>query len=288
MSALSKVFVALLVVCSLMLSSAVIVFVNKTQDVNAVRVAAEAKSQDADRRMQVALQEAAAAKGSVAKALADLQTQTAALQTEIAAKQLDISKREVDIATLSAQVSQNTISLTSATEALKASEMQKAKQEGQLGDLRQGTDKLTLEKSQLNLALSETTNKLEIMTREWKYAKEQLAESSNTADRLAKQVKDLGGNVAAEVTGLKAGAPSINGVIREIKTLQDNRQWATISVGSADQVAKGMEFKVIDRANGTFLGVLTVENVQPNEAVGVLKGPKVADVKVGNEVRTQL
>ena len=288
MSALSKVFVALLVVCSLMLSSAVIVFVNKTQDVNAVRVAAEAKSQDADRRMQVALQEAAAAKGSVATALASLQTQTAALQTEIAAKQLDISKREVDIATLSAQVSQNTISLTSATEALKASEMQKAKQEGQLGDLRQGTDKLTLEKSQLNLALSDTTNKLEVMTREWKYAKEQLAESSNTGDKLAKQVKDLGGNVAAEVTGLKAGAPSINGVIREIKTLQDNRQWATISVGSADQVAKGMEFKVIDRANGTFLGVLTVENVQPNEAVGVLKGPKVADVKVGNEVRTQL
>ena len=288
MSALSKVFVALLVVCSLMLSSAVIVFVNKTQDVNAVRVAAEAKSQDAERHMMVDMQAAAAAKGIAVEALKALQTQTALLQTEIGAKQLDISKREVDIATLSAQVSQITISLTSATEALKASEMQKAKQEGQLGDLRQGTDKLTLEKSQLNLALSDTTNRLEVMTREWKYAKEQLAESSNTGDKLAKQLKDIGVIPTAEVTGLKAGAPSINGVIREIKTLQDNRQWATISVGSADQVAKGMEFKVIDRANGTFLGVLTVENVQPNEAVGVLKGPKVADVKVGNEVRTQL
>lgn len=288
MSALSKVFVALHVVCSLLLSSAVIVFVNKTQDVNALMVAAETKSQDADRRMQVEMQAAVTAKTIAVEALRALQAQTAVLQTEIAAKSLDISKREVDIATLSAQVSQNTISLTSATDALKASEMQKAKQEGQLADLRQGMDKMTLEKSQLNLALSETTNNLDVMTRDWKYAKEQLAESSNTGDKLAKQVKDLGGSLTAEVTGLKAGAPPINGVIREIKTLQDNRQWATISVGSADQVAKGMEFKVIDRASGTFLGVLTVENVQPNEAVGVLKGPKITEVKVGNEVRTQL
>ena len=288
MSALSKVFVALLVVCSLLLSSAVIVFVNKTQDVNALMVAAETQSQDAKSRMQAAMQEALAAKGHAVDALRLLQIQTAALQTEIGDKQLEISKGEVRIATLSAQASQDTISLTSIADALKASEMQKAKQEGQLADMRQGMDKITLEKSQLNLALSKTTNELDVMTREWKYAKEQLAESSNTGDKLAKQVKDLGGSLTTEVTGLKAGAPPINGVIREIKTLQDNRQWATISVGSADQVAKGMEFKVIDRASGTFLGVLTVENVQPNEAVGVLKGPKIAEVKVGNEVRTQL
>ena len=288
MSALSKVFVALLVVCSLLLSSAVVVFVNKTEDVNRERVAAETKSQDAERRMLVAQQEAAAAKGSAVKALELLQSQTATLQTEITAKQLEISKREVEIATLSAQVSQNTISLTATAEALKASEAQKTKQETQLAEMRQGVDKLTREKSQLDLALSKTTNELDVMTREWKYAKEQLAEASNTGDKLAKQVKDLGGSPTAEVTGLKAGAPPINGVIREIKTLADNRQWATISVGSADQVAKGMEFKVIDRTSGTFLGVLTVENVQPNEAVGVLKGPKITEVKVGNEVRTQL
>ncbi len=288
MSALSKVFVALLVVCSLLLSSAVVVFVNKTEDVNRERVAAETKSQDADRRMQVALQEAAAAKGTAVSALDNLQKQTAALQTEINAKQLDISKREAEIATLSAQVSQNTISLTATAEALKASEAQKTKQATQLTEMRQGVDKLTLEKSQLDLALSKTTNELDVMTREWKYAKEQLAESSNTGDKMAKQLKDLGAVPTAEPTGLKAGAPPINGVIREIKTLDDNRQWATISVGSADQVAKGMEFKVIDRSSGTFLGVLTVENVQPNEAVGVLKGPKITEVKVGNEVRTQL
>lgn len=288
MSALSKVFVALLVVCSLMLSSAVIVFVNKTEDVNKERMAAETRARDAEGKMQAAVQEATVAKAAAAKTLQDTQRTLADLQTEVKAKELEVSKREADIASLNAQVSQNAIALTAATDALKASEAQKAKQDGQLADLRQGVDKLTKEKSELNLALSNAVNDRDVLNREWKYVKEQLAESSTNVDKLTKQVKDLGGNPAAEPAGLSKGAPSINGVIREVRTLDDNRQWATISVGSADQVVKGMEFKVIDRASGSFLGVLTVQNVQPNEAVGVLKGPKLNEVKVGNEVRTQL
>jgi len=64
--------------------------------------------------------------------------------------------------------------------------------------------------------------------------------------------------------------------------------YATISVGSADDVVKGMRFAVIDRDRGVFLGYLTVESVEPNESTGRLEGPNVAEMKAGNEVRTQL
>ena len=49
-----------------------------------------------------------------------------------------------------------------------------------------------------------------------------------------------------------------------------------------------MEFKVVDRATGNFLGTLTVDTVEPNEATGRLFGPSVAAIRPGVEVRTQL
>ena len=65
--------------------------------------------------------------------------------------------------------------------------------------------------------------------------------------------------------------------------------FATISVGAADQVTKGMQFKVIDpTARDPFLGYLIVDRVEPNEAIGHLTGPHVNDVHEGAEVRTQL
>ena len=65
-------------------------------------------------------------------------------------------------------------------------------------------------------------------------------------------------------------------------------KYATISVGSSDQVQPGMEFKVINKATGDYLGALVVDSVSPNESTGRLSGPHVPDIKAGVEVRTQL
>jgi hypothetical protein len=48
-----------------------------------------------------------------------------------------------------------------------------------------------------------------------------------------------------------------------------------------------MEFRVVDPRSGDFLGVLTVESVELNEATGRLEGPKVAQIRQGNEVKSQ-
>ena len=82
-------------------------------------------------------------------------------------------------------------------------------------------------------------------------------------------------------------SPKINGVVTDVRTIA-GRPYATISVGSVDSVVKGMQFNVIDRESGNFLGILTVDTVEPNESTGQLQGPRVADVHKGVEVRTQL
>ncbi len=288
MSALSKTFVLILVVLSLLLSSAVFVWVNKTEDFKSKVAAANAElAKERKARMDASAAEQVA-KEAHTSAIKAFNAQVESLQTAIKDRDQQISQRDVQLAELSSQSKQQLVTLTATGEALKASEAQKKIQQEQIAQLRDAGDKLLKEKSDLNLALSDTTNKLDVMQREWKFMKEQLTETQSNVDRLTGQVKDLGGSPTVVTGGLKAGAPSINGVIREVKTLDDKRQWATISVGTADSVAKGMEFKVIDRNSGTFLGILTVDRVEPNESIGVLTGPRIADVKAGNEVRTQL
>ena len=76
-------------------------------------------------------------------------------------------------------------------------------------------------------------------------------------------------------------------MIRDVRSI-NGIPYATISVGAADNVAKGMEFKVISHDGNKFLGVLKVDMVEQNEATGRLEGPNVAQVKPGADVKTQL
>jgi hypothetical protein len=288
LSGLSKAFVGLLIVLSLLLSSAVIVWVNKTENYRAAADSAKESLERERKKSLDAANDAQAAKDALQVAMKTFNSQIEVLQTDVKAKDAEVSKIQVAMSELNSQVKQQTIALTSAAQALTASESQRKLQSDQLKQLREDAAQLVKDKTELNAALSDATNRLDGMTREWKYLKELQAEAQANVDKLTKQIKDMGGNPNVAVAGVKAGAPPINGVIREVRTLEDNRQWATISVGSADQVQKGMEFKVIDRTSGNFLGILTVQNVQPNEAVGVIVGPHIQDVKPGNEVRTQL
>ena len=98
-------------------------------------------------------------------------------------------------------------------------------------------------------------------------------------------VADASAEPGAERPGITPAQP-INGVIRDKKVV-NGVTFATISVGAQDQVTEDMLFNVIER-NGDFLGYLRVDRVEPNEAIGRLEGPRVADMKPGDEVRTQL
>jgi chromosome segregation ATPase len=218
-----------------------------------------------------------------------MQSQLTQANQQVLSVQQQLADRDVKSAQLQSQVAMQQADLSRLSEGLKASEATKAKLQEIVAEMRQEADKKTGEVAQLNTAVSDLTNKLEVTERERRYFQEQYAEAQSQNAKLSAAIKDAGVNVAQAVTdaGTRSGAPAINGIIREIRTIA-NMPYATISVGTADSVAKGMEFKIIDRAKGDFLGVLTVDSVEANEATGRLRGPHIADIKPGNEVRTQL
>ncbi len=287
MSALTKVFVVLLVLCSLMLSAAVVVFVNRTEDYAKIakNIADKAAASEAALRQEV--NDKATAWQTAQDAAKSAGDMAAKLKGDLASLQTDVSKREAEIADLKSKMAMSELTASQLTAALKASEDQKALQGSQIVELRSGADKFTKSNGELNLALSDASNKLDVMTRQYRYQQEQLAQNQSEIARLSQLIKDNNLSLNTAPVGIRAGAPAINGVVRAIKNI-DNIPYATISVGSSDNVAKGMEFKVIDRDSGTFLGLLTVESVEPNEATGRLAGPKLSDIKAGAEVRTQL
>ena len=155
--------------------------------------------------------------------------------------------------------------------------------------LRQNNNQAVAQTAHMSQIINDLTNRLEVTERERRNFAEQLEQFRGENQKLSAAIRDMGGdlNLVVGNAGKGRGAPKINGVIRDVRTIA-GRAYGTISVGSADSVIKGMEFKIVDRNTGNFLGILTVQSVEPNEATGQITGPNVAAVKPGVEVRTQL
>jgi chromosome segregation ATPase len=81
--------------------------------------------------------------------------------------------------------------------------------------------------------------------------------------------------------------PDLKGIIRSVRSA-DGQTYATISLGSADKVEKGMEFSVINPISMTFLSKFIVDSVDTNSAFGRLEGPHVPDVKPDYAVLSKL
>lgn len=71
------------------------------------------------------------------------------------------------------------------------------------------------------------------------------------------QTTTAGGMSMANLRGVVTARRNIAGI-----------EYATISLGSSDGVVKGMRFRVVDQ--NSFLGYLTIDAVEPREAVGHL------------------
>jgi hypothetical protein len=80
----------------------------------------------------------------------------------------------------------------------------------------------------------------------------------------------------------------VNGVVREKRVIA-GVPYATISIGSADAVTRGMRLRVLGGRGGQeFLGYVDVTNVEPDEAIGKLSGPRVNEVTANSQVVSNL
>ncbi len=288
MSPLTKLFVVLLVILSLVNTAATVVFVNQVDNANQALAMTKIKLSAKELEATQAQEAASAALYTAQQAVASAQQQQEQSRQAMTAVQQHSNELATKNAEQGTQLALGSANETRLTEALNASQQSGAKKDEAIVSLRQTNDERLKQNVELNTANTDLTAKLEVTERERQYMAEQLAEAKSTVDKQGAMMKDVGlVPTYAKAAGTSAGAPAINGVIRARRAI--NRiPYASISVGSNDGVTKGMEFKVVNRDTGDFLGILTVDSVEATESTGRLAGPRLGDIKPGVDVHTQL
>ena len=293
MSPLTKLFVGLLVVLSLLLTASTVTFVNTLSN---QREAAERTKQELTNKMaelDTARNAAVADTAQAQESQRLAQGQVEQLKQQANSSQQLIADRDVKLAEANSRGAIQAADITRLSEALKASEDTKSKLSEQVTQLRSAHDQDLQLAAQSSQTISDLTNKLEVTERERRFATEQLEELRGQAAKLSSAIQEMGRNPREILASIASGAgpvaaatPRINGVVRDVRTIA-GLPYATISVGSADGVTRGMTFNIIER-NGNFLGKLTIDTVELNEATGRISGPKLDQVTKGVEVKTQL
>ena len=288
MSALTKVFVVLLVILSIIETAGMVVWVNRqpafakeTTRLHQQLLEANAKAGQAtiDR-------DSAVAQGNAMQA--QMQNLLNLSRQENDQLRGTVNTRDTDMVRLQGSLDQATSAQKSATDALAVAQSTLGSQSTQIADLRKNMLDLQNRNAELSLANNDMTNKYDITNHQWRDAQEQIAQLQNDNKTLRGTIQKAGISEAnpplinaeplVRVSGVVQSKQDINGV-----------QMATISVGSADQVTRGMQFRILDpNSRDPFLGYLVVDRVEPNQAIGHLFGPRVNQVHPGVEVRTQL
>jgi len=286
-STLTRIFVILLVILSLLLAAGTVTFVSTIDNYrkSAELTMAQLRSEKARAEQQAA--DIQTMQAQVKDAYDSATRQLEAMKNQQLALQQTIADRDTQNAQLKTQVATQGADVTRMAEALKASEDTKSKQNETIVVMRQQADQLQSQSADLNRTVNDLTNRLDITEQQRRNFAEQLEELRNQNTKLSALVRELGGRPQQVNTPTYASAgQKINGVVREVRTIA-GIPYATISVGSADAVARGTQFRIVTR-DGQFLGKLVVDTVEPNESTGRIDGPRVREVQPGVEVRTEL
>lgn len=287
MSPLTKLFIVLHVVVSLLLTAGTIVFVNQVNNYKDALTGARQQASAEKARADSATNLAQAAKATADESVRQISQQHEQAKQDANRLQQQVADRDRSLAEKQTQLALLQVDNTNLTGALKGSEDTKGKLQDQVGGLRDSNDKLVTQNVQLNQTVTDLQNRLDVTEKERKLLAEQLTESKNQVQRQASLLREAGVSAAQFASGgTRLGAPAMQGVVRDVRPIR-GILYGSISLGSADSVTKGMEFKVINRDTGAFLGVLTVDSVELNESTGRLSGPRVNEIQRGAEVRTQ-
>jgi len=299
LSALTKVFVALHVVLSMMLVAAMVVFVNKVDDYRKLSDQSKADLGRATAEVNRLNVEVTAAQGEKNRVIQEANDRVIAIKLLNDRLNGDVSARDAQLAAKQLEVDKAQAATQVALDQAKAAQSQAATAEQALQASRKEGDDVQKKYAEAMVSNSDVGNKYEVTFKQNQKLQADIAALEEDNRRLRDQLASAprtptaprpggtSGTEPAPGAPQLVGAPNLRGVVRSKRDIQ-NVPYATISLGSADNVQKGMQFRVIDRAASQFLGYLTIDTVDSNEATGHLSGPNVASVKPGNEVLTQL
>lgn len=288
MSALTKVFVLLLVILSLLLTAGTVVYVNRAENFAQLKKSQDAALVAANQKADSAVQDASMLREQLNSMTAQLQNQRNLSDQTINQLRGAVAERDATVAQLNSNLLQATAGQKSSSDALVVAQKVLGTQNDQLTELRKENLDLAKRNSDDSLALSDLTNKYETVRAQWRDSNEQNTQLQNENKNLHETLHKAGiaDNSAPDIN--REPLVNVHGMVRSKQTI-GGVAMATVDVGAADQITKGMQLKLIDpNSQDPFLGYLIVDRVEPNQAIGHLSGPRVNEVRPGVEVRTQL
>ncbi|MCC7192453.1 MAG: hypothetical protein IT444_06675 [Phycisphaeraceae bacterium] len=285
MSVLTKVFVVLVTVLSILLVALFVPFVAKTENykeqVRLAKTEAEGARQTAAQRqteintMQNKQTEAYVQLQS-AKALVDQQVlalndRLAQSEKEGLEAKADLVKREADLTQLSAAAKLST-------------QLQEA-MEAELRDRRTAMVSQQTRMIELQDRIEEITSQLQAAERQRKRDAERLVDLETQLAETTKRLAQGGSAVAANTAGPTAPATfessvTINGSVTKVDKVEGD-SFAQINVGSAGGVEENMRFLV--HRGDVYLGTLVITAVDTNAASGRMT-LSTGDIQAGDKV----
>jgi chromosome segregation ATPase len=288
-SPLTKIFVMLLVVVSLLNAAATVVYVNKEQLMDSDYKSLA--SQNSALQLQLMT-----AKSDAATARSQLEARDQQATTEANARQTALDKANADLAALDADnklmhrnieaLQANYSTLTDQLAISLASNQQDSKT---IADLRDSNNKLIQSQAENDAGLARQRQLAETYGRQVEYLTEQEKKSEDLIKAYSSVITEHHLTVPLEQQPTSYNGPPVSGIVQDKQNI-NGMTYVTISVGSADNVQPGMEFRVVD-ANAQpqqFLGILTVTQADVNTAIGRINADSASLDKVsrGDEVTT--
>lgn len=292
MSALTKVFVLLQVVLSMLLVAGLVVYVNQAENYVGINKALASKVSAAEGQATRAQSEALAARSDTQLVQQAYAARAQALNNELTNARKEVADHNAQLAKANADLAAVTGAVKSASEAMQLGQTTIATLQTQMGELRNSADKVQGRNTELELALSEANATLQVTERQRRDLAEQLAAAKEENADLRSSGGQTSMRPTATSAGMVGGGPgrqagqAIVGEVRGRRVI-NGVPFATINLGSSEGVTRDMTFYVIDR-QGNFLGTLVIVSVTPDDATGRLQGERINEIASGNQVRTQL
>jgi len=286
-SALTKIFVVLNVILSLLLASAAIVYVNtqsttSTQLTNAQTQNKQLSSDNASLKAAVAAKDTERLDMSRAK-----DEQINQLRAELAAKEQLLAKSESQNLELTSSLAQASAVNTSSSEALKMAQAVIGERATSYDKLRGDYDNLQKNLAETSLALDNSINSADVTRKQLLVANEQIAQLNLNLSKLNDTVRKYNIPVTENSNQINTDpGVDVTAKVQEVRTIGGVR-YATINVGSADSVAKNMRFKIVDPGSKQWLGYIVLDTVNIHDSYGRLDGPQINQVQQGAIVRSK-
>jgi DNA repair exonuclease SbcCD ATPase subunit len=286
LSALTKLFVVLLIICSLLLAAGVVVFVNNTQHYRTTGEAAQGRIDLLTTQLTAANFDANNARALATKSAEDALTLAGKLREEINTHKKAADDRAAEIAKNEAQIAVLSATLNEANAALKVAGTNLASLQTQYNALIKDNDKTRVENAELVGANTDLQKRVEEAQRELDYQLERVQQLTSELGNARQLLSE--NRIATNATPRRPASPGrIDGLIKGIKEIEGVR-YGTINLGSADKIQRGTELNIIDRASNTYLGKITIETVDQNESFGRIEGRQAAQIREGHNVVSEI